>query len=155
SRSRGHVDDKLITLILDKLFLAIWGVAALYIGAYLTRRSAELAEARKAESEEKASARRIEREEVQAKARERRSVLTERLACQHRAFDEYARVIAKWSLPEANNTITEGIAARVRRTSEDDASVHRDAISIYVQLAQAFGSHEFAEQAMMTVHAAR
>ncbi|WP_437671320.1 hypothetical protein [Sorangium sp. So ce131] len=120
--------------ILETLFVAVSNGVALFIGAYVARRSAEISGDRRAEQEEKM--------ELQ---RQRREALLERLALQRRALDEYARTIVRWSSP----------AAGAPRSKEDDLAADQESIAMYAQMTSAFGSRQFAEQAAATLHAVR
>ncbi|AUX45987.1 hypothetical protein SOCE26_074900 [Sorangium cellulosum] len=120
--------------ILETLFVAVSNGVALFIGAYLARRSAELSGERRAEQEEKM--------ELQ---RQRREALLERLTLQRRALDEYARMVVRWSSPPVG----------APRTKEDDLAADQESIAMYAQMTSAFGSRQFAEQAAATLHAVR
>jgi hypothetical protein len=121
--------------ILEMLFIAVSNGVALFIGAYVARRSADLSAERRAEHEEKA--------ELQ---RQRREALLERLALQRRALDDYARMIVRWSSAPVSGA---------QRTREEDLAADQESIAMYAQMANAYGSRQFAEQAAATLHAVR
>ncbi|WP_438004575.1 hypothetical protein WME89_38245 [Sorangium sp. So ce321] len=121
--------------ILEMLFIAVSNGVALFIGAYLARRSAELSGDRRAEHEERA--------EVQ---RQRREALLERLTLQRRALDDYGRMVVRWSSVPPSGA---------PRTKEEDLAADQESLAMYAQMANAFGSRQFAEQAAATLHAVR
>ncbi|WP_434042319.1 MULTISPECIES: hypothetical protein [Sorangium] len=121
--------------ILEMLFIAVSNGVALFIGAYLARRSSELSEERRAEHEQRTEAQ-----------RQRREALLERLTLQRCALDEYGRMVVRWSTVPPSGA---------QRTKEDDLAADQESLAMYAQMANAFGSRQFAEQVAATLHAVR
>jgi hypothetical protein len=138
--SETDMDPKL----LEMLFIAVGNGVALYIGAYLARSTAELADRRRAEREEKAQLH-----------REKREALLERLALQRRAFDEYTRLIVKWSTGAPAASAPGARPAPPSRAREGNFAADQDSIALYAQMVSAFGNRKFAEQTGATLQAAR
>ncbi len=120
--------------ILEMLFIAVSNGVALFIGAYLARRIGR--------SQRGAAGRARGESGLQ---RQRREALLERLALQRRALDDYARMIVsgrRCLRPE-------------RRARGGGPRGGRESIAMYAQMANAYGSRQFAEQAAATLHAVR
>jgi hypothetical protein len=130
--------------LLEMLFIAVGNGVALYMGATLARRTAELADRRRDERDSRAQLQ-----------RERREALLDRLALQRRAFDEYTRLIVKWSTGTEAPGAGAGASARLARAKDGDFAADQDSIALYAQMLSAFGSRKFAEQTGATLQAAR
>lgn len=140
--------------ILEILFIAVSNGVALFIGAYLARRSAELFYERRGEHEERMES-----------VRQRREALMERLSLQRRALEDYARLIVKSSSGVRSNGPVSGasgaginsgpVSVPSQRGQEDDVEADQESLALYAQMANAFGSRQFAEQAAATLHAVR
>lgn len=128
--------------ILEMLFIAVSNGVALFIGAYLARRSAELFYERRGEHEERAEL-----------LRQRREALMERLSLQRRALEDYARLIVRSSSSARTNGAP--VSGASQRAQEDDVEADQESLALYAQMANAFGSRQFAEQAAATLHAVR
>lgn len=131
--------------LLEMLFIAVSNGVALYIGAYLARSTSELADRRRTERDERAH-----------QQREKREALLAQLALQRRAFDEYTRLIVKWSTgASAAAARTSAATTPLPRAREGNFAADQDSIALYAQMVSAFGNRKFAEQAGATLQAAR
>ncbi|WP_437799517.1 hypothetical protein [Sorangium sp. So ce693] len=112
-------------VLLDKGITAIVAIGSLWIGARLTRRAAELADARKAKSEEELERRRLVRKDLES-----------RLSDQREAYDIYCGLQVKASL-----LLTE---TDPRKHME----IHGEVLSTKARLDIAFGDDEFSRAAV-------
>jgi hypothetical protein len=127
--------------VLEMLLVALSNGVALFVGAHLARRTAELVEQRRAEREERAQ-----------RQKEKREALLTRLALQRRALDDYTRLIVKWSF---GATSPAAPPVSPPRPKADDFVADQESIALYAQMLCAFGNRQFAEQAGATLQAAR